>query len=119
MRFVEGLLPPLVDARGGLVQQQDVRPSDQSDGHEEPLKLSAGEGADGLVGELGSQPHHVEREPSLVVRGARHAGLGAEQVLPGDREVAFDVELLRHVSQPGAFGPADSSFGAGARRPAP
>ncbi len=107
----EGFLCALVDAGGGLVEEEDSWGGDQCAGDEDALLLSAGEAADGLIGEV-SHAHGIESFLNLRAVGA---GITSEEAFfsvkaefdnlaDGDRESPIERVALGHVADDVAFG---------------
>src|SRR3989344_114484 len=98
--FVDVLFGELVQARGRLVEQDDVRRAKERECDERFLELAAREVPHrGLYERLG------EAERLFHVRdGGRgepqYARLRKQQVLHSERQVAVRVDLLRHIAEP-------------------
>jgi len=85
----------LVDPRRRLVEEQHRGSPHQREGEEEALELSARKGAEGPCRVLHRQVHQAKEARNLTGFRLRHLGLRREKVESGERQIPFDVELLR------------------------
>src|SRR5690242_9890168 len=97
---MEPLLTWFIHAGGRLVEQQHGGSAHEGKGEQETLELAPRQGPDGLGGVLAEQSHELHQTLNIAPRYLGQHGFGAQKIVPGDRQVALDVELLRDVAQP-------------------
>jgi hypothetical protein len=97
-QLVESFLPWFVDAGRRLVEQQHIRIAHQCECDQEALKLSARERPHRLTTQREGQSDGAERLRHRRVRLASRSS-GAQEIDAGDRQIASEIELLRHIAE--------------------
>jgi hypothetical protein len=95
-------------ANADAVEQEHVGVADERECDEQALELSPRGRADRLAGLLfEADPAHELRQ---VISGLHHVTLCGKQIEAGDRQVAFEIELLRDVADPRSRCPSHATM---------
>src|SRR5581483_1830304 len=93
----EGAARAWIDARGGLVEQQQLRLVQRRAGQRQPLLPAAGEGAGQLVAAV-LQPQRLDRSLDALAAAVERVDAGDEGEVLLDRQVLVEREALGHVA---------------------
>ena len=115
-QLVQLLLPWLINARRRLIEQEHVGIADKGERDEQTLELPARQDANRLLGDVCRDADEGQRARHARVRLPGQRRPRAQEVHAGDRHVAFEIELLRHVADPRPRLPTGRRLHIGSRR---
>ena len=110
-KFVKLFLPRFVDASRRLVEKKNVGATDQREGDEETLKLASRHCPDWLLTDFERNTNKIQNMCDVPDRLTSQGCTGPQEIHAGNRDVTFEVEFLRDITDSNLWSPPNTPFG--------